>query len=79
MIDAKGNVYPPNCASNKVDNRKYNFFNFLPLFLLTMYKDLINLYFLAVLVITGYLDLRSSELMRELHRIGFCEGVSGWI
>jgi len=76
-INEKSEVFPANYSSNRVNNQKYSFFTFVPLFLFNMYKDLINLYFLLILIVTGYVDLKSSILTRKFHRVSLRKNLPG--
>ena len=55
-IDNKGNCEPQNFMSNKINNRKYNIFTLLPLFLFNEYKHFSNLYFL-IIAMTQFIDM----------------------
>lgn len=44
------NLFPPVSTSNKVDNMKYGFFMFVPLFLYNQFKYFFNMFFLLLCV-----------------------------
>lgn len=48
--ETERNIYPPVSTSNKVDNMKYGFLMFVPLFLYNQFKYFFNLFFLLLCI-----------------------------
>ena len=63
-INSAGEVFPANCATNRVNNRKYSFFTLVPMFIYNILKDWINAYFFSVLIFAAIFDPNSSCLKR---------------
>ena len=49
-LNTNCNMYPPVSTSNKVDNMKYGFLLFIPLFLYNQFKYFFNLFFLLLCI-----------------------------
>ena len=58
VVDSAGIAYPKTYISNQIDNTKFNFLTFMPVFLFNEYKNFSNLYFL-VLAITQLFPILS--------------------
>jgi phospholipid-translocating ATPase len=48
--DTKVNIFPPVSTSNKVDNMKYGFLMFVPLFFYNQFKYFFNMFFLLLCI-----------------------------
>ena len=48
--DSSVNIFPPVSTSNKVDNMKYGFLMFVPLFLYNQFKYFFNMFFLLLCI-----------------------------
>lgn len=75
-INNKEEVMPYNYMSNKIDNRKYNVFTFLPLFLYNEYKYFSNFYFLFVALIQLYEPFRVGLIITYVGPIVIVTGLS---
>ena len=75
-INNKEEVAPTNYMSNRIDNRKYNIFTFLPLFLYNEYKYFSNFYFLFAAVIQIYEPFRVGLLITYIGPIIIVTGLS---
>lgn len=75
-INNKEECQPTNYMSNKTDNRKYNIFTFLPLFLYNEYKHFSNFYFLLVAIIQLYEPFRVGLLITYVGPIAIVTGLS---
>lgn len=49
-LDTSCNIHPPVSTSNKVDNMKYGFIMFIPLFFYNQFKYFFNLFFLMLCI-----------------------------
>ena len=67
---------PNNYMSNKIDNRKYNVFTFIPLFLYNEYKHFSNFYFLLVALLQIYEPFRIGLLITYIGPIVIVTGLS---
>ena len=64
-------IYPVNYASNRVNNRKYSLLSFIPLLLINMFKDFINLYFLLIMITTLLVDRTSKGFAGSVAAVAF--------
>ena len=72
----KEKCIPHNYMSNKIDNRKYNLFTFLPLFLFNEYKHFSNFYFLLIALVQIYEPFRVGFLVTYVGPIIIVTGLS---
>ena len=61
-----GEMYPLSYLSNRINNCKYNFFSFLPVFLYNEYRHFSNFYFLFVTLIQIYKPFRVGFIIADV-------------
>ena len=75
-MESNGKTYPSNYITNKLNNRKYNIFTFLPLFLYNEYKYFANFYFLMLAVVQIWPPIRVGFLITYIGPIIMVTGLS---
>jgi len=69
-IHISGKVEPKNYVKNKVRNVKYNFLNFLPIFLYNQFKFFFNLFFLLITITQFFPQLQIGFLITYIGPLG---------
>ena len=59
-------MYPASYISNRINNCKYNFFSFLPVFLYNEYRNFSNFYFLFVTLLQIYKPFRVGFIIADV-------------